>query len=96
MSKRDEYVEKLKSQLDQWNAEVTKWEGKSREAQASMHAEMDKQLEAYRRQRDQALEQLRKVQSASGEAWVDLMRGADDAWAKMREAFERARTHFGK
>jgi len=49
-----------------------------------------------RRQRDQALEHMKRVQAASGEAWVDLVRGADEAWAKMREALEKARTHFNK
>ncbi|HET9404081.1 MAG TPA: hypothetical protein VFO57_05835 [Burkholderiales bacterium] len=96
MSKRDQYVEKLKAQLDEWNAEVAKWEAKSRGAQADMRVEYEKQLETFRRQRNQALEQMRKVQAATGDAWVDLVRGADDAWAKMREAFEKARTHFHK
>jgi hypothetical protein len=39
---------------------------------------------------------MRRIQSSSGEAWIDLMRGADDAWARMREAFEKARSHFQK
>jgi hypothetical protein len=53
-------------------------------------------LTELRRQRDHALEQMKRVQAASGEAWVDLVRGADDAWAKMREALEKARSHFNK
>jgi hypothetical protein len=96
MSKRDQYVEKLKAQLDEWNAEAAKWEAKTRGAQADMRIEYEKQLEAFRRQRDQATQQMHKVQAATGDAWVDLVRGADDAWAKMREAFEKARTHFHK
>jgi hypothetical protein len=96
MSKRDEYVEKLKGQLDQWNAEVAKWEAKAQKAQAGARAEYDKHLNDLRRQRDQALEQMKRVQAASGEAWLDLVRGADDAWAKMREALEKARSHFNK
>lgn len=96
MNKRDEYVEKLKKQLDQWNSEVAKWESKAKQAQSGVRAEYEKQLQAYRQHRDQALEHMHRVQSASGEAWVDLMRGADDAWAKMREAFEKARSHFQK
>jgi len=36
------------------------------------------------------------VQSATRDAWKDLSRGADDAWAKMRESFEKARSHFQK
>ena len=96
MDKRDEYVEKLKKQLDQWNAEVSKWEAKAAQAQAGARAEYEKQLQAFRQQRDQALEHMRRVQAASGDAWVDLMRGADDAWARMRDAFNKARSHFQK
>ena len=96
MSKRDEYVDKLKAQLDQWNTEVAKWEAKAQKAQANARIEYDKHLKEVRRQRDQALEQMKKVQAATGDAWVDLVRGADEAWAKMREALEKARSHFNK
>ena len=96
MVNRDEYIEKLKAQLDQWNAETAKWEAQAKEAQAGMRAEFEKQLAAFRQRRDQAIEQLRKVQSASGDAWMELARGADEAWAKMSEAFEKARSQFKK
>jgi lipid II:glycine glycyltransferase (peptidoglycan interpeptide bridge formation enzyme) len=96
MINRDEYVEKLKQQLDQWNAEVSQWESKAKLAQESMRAEYEKQLAAYRSKRDHALEQLSKVQSATGEAWKEFARAADDAWARMSEAFEKAGSHFKK
>ena len=96
MNKRDQYVEKLKSQLDAWNADVAKWEAKSKSAQADMRAEYEKHLESLRRHREQALEQMRKLQAETGDAWIDLVRGADDAWARMREAFEKAQSHFHK
>ena len=96
MSQRDEYLNKLKAQLDQWNAEVSKWEARAKGAQADVRIEYDKQLETYRHHRDQALEHMRKVQAATGDAWIDLVRGADDAWAKMKEAFEKANSHFRK
>jgi multidrug resistance efflux pump len=96
MSKRDEYVDKLKAQLDQWNTEVAKWEAKAQQAQAGARVEYEKQLKELRRQRDQALEQMKRVQAATGDAWVELVRGADEAWAKMREALEKSRSHFNK
>lgn len=96
MSQRDEYLNKLKAQLDLWSAEVTKWEAKTNVTQADMRIEYEKQLEAFRQQRDQALEHMHKVQAEAGDAWVDLTRGADDAWAKMKEAFEKASRHFNK
>jgi len=94
MKNRDEYVEKMKAQLDQWNGEIAKWETKARGAQAEARAEYDKHLDALRQRRDQALYQMKLLQSAAGEAWVDMMRGTDQAWASMREAFDKASTHF--
>jgi len=94
MTKRDEYVEKMKAQLDQWNGEIAKWEAKAAEAQAGARAEYDKQLEALRQHRDQALYQMKLMQSAAGDAWMEMMRGTDEAWARMREAFDKASSHF--
>ena len=96
MKNRDEYVAKLKGQLDQWNAEAGKWEAKAKVAQAGMKAEYEKQLEHYHKRRDEALARLREVQSASADAWSEMMRGADAAFKSMQEAFERARSKFDK
>jgi len=96
MSNRDAYVAKLKAQLDEWNAEVSKWGAKAKGAQADVRIEYEKQLEGFRQQRDQAMEQMHQVQAAAGDAWLDLMRGGDDVWAKAHEAFAKARSHFHK
>jgi hypothetical protein len=82
---RDEYVQKLKSQIDQWNAQAAKWEAQS-----------TKQVEEFRARRDAALAELRRVQNASLDAWQDMMRGADAAFKSMRDAFEKARQQFGR
>lgn len=94
MDKRDEYVEKMKAQLDQWNGEIAKWEAKANLAQAEARAEFDKRLEAVRQQREQAMVQLRLMQTAAGDAWLEMMKGTDEAWARMREAFDKASSHF--
>jgi multidrug resistance efflux pump len=73
------YVEKLKAQLDECNAEVREWEAKAKGTQADVRIEYKKQLEAFRRQRDQAVEQMRQIQAAAGDAWLDLVPGADEA-----------------
>lgn len=96
MLNRDEYVQKLKEQLDQWNAEAAKWEAKAKAAQDEMKVEYERQLALYRQRRDEGLQKLKEVQAASGEAWMELMRGADDAWKRMQDAFNQARSKFGK
>ena len=93
---RDEYVQKLKQQLDEWNGEATKWEEKTRLAQATMKAEAEKQLAALKGRRDEALYQMKLLHNASADAWRDVMSGADRAWKDLQEAIDRARSHFEK
>lgn len=94
MTSRDEYVQKLKSQLDQWNAQAARWEAQMQEAQGRMREEYARQLEQVKSRRDEMLYQMRLLQNASAEAWSDMARGADQAWKSVQEAFERARAHF--
>jgi len=93
---RDEYVAKLKSQIDQWNAEAAKWEAKAKQAQAGMQAEYQRQLEQFRTRRDAAMNELKRLQNSSTDAWKDMMQGADAAMKSMQAAFEKARSEFQK
>ena len=93
---QDEYVEKLKAQIDQWNAQVKDWEAKAAQAQDRVREQYLKSLGEVAAQRERVLVELRRVQAASMSAWQDMMRGADQAWKSMHEAFERARSEFGK
>ena len=96
MISRDEYIQKLKSQIDKWNAEAAKWEAKAKQAQAGMQAQYAKQLEQFHARRNEALAELRRMQNASADAWREMMRGADAALKSMQEAFEKARRQFDK
>lgn len=96
MINRDEYVQKLKSQIDQWNTEAVRWEEKAKQAQAGMKAEYERQLEQFHARREEAMAELRRVQSASTDAFSEMMRGADAAMRSMKEAFERASQSFNK
>lgn len=96
MTTRDEYVAKLKTQLDRWNADVTRWEAQTKTAQEDAKKQYVKQLELLRAQREKALYNLRLLDGASATAWGELTKGADEAWDRMRQAIEQARTHFEK
>jgi hypothetical protein len=85
MISRDDYVSKLKAQIDQWSAQAAKWE-----------AAGAKNVEQFRARRDEALAELRRVQSASANAWRDMMRGADSALKDVQQAFDKARRQFDK
>lgn len=96
MMNRDEYVQKLKTQIDAWNNEAGRWEERMRKAQAGMKAEYERQLQNFRRKSDEATAELRRLQSASVDAWTEMMRGAEASMKGMQEAFEKARRSFDK
>ena len=91
MISREEYVAKLKTQIDQWNAEMAKWEAKATQAGEKMQAQYHEQLVKFEAKRDEALAEMHRLQSASAEAWKDMMRGAENAMKSWQEAFDKYR-----
>jgi DNA anti-recombination protein RmuC len=93
-STRDAYVERLKAQLDDWNAQIDKLEARARQADAETRVEYEKQIEALRSRRDDMQNRLEDLRDAAGDAWRDLQKGADDAWEEIKAAFDTALTRF--
>ncbi len=96
MTDRDEYVQKLKAQIDEWNAEAARWEERARQAQGGIKTEYERQLETFREKSKQATAELARLQHASADAWLEMMRAADASMKGMQEAFDRARRSFDR
>ena len=94
MTDREEYVEKAKARIDQWNAEIDKMQARMREAEADARIQYQKNLEEMRAQRNQAEEELSKMQKASDQAWDDLQAGFDKSWGEIQSAFRSAMSRF--
>lgn len=96
MSKRQEYAEKLKAQIDEWNAELDKFEARAAQAGEELRHAYQEELEHLRRRRDEVAGELARVQKASDEAWDEVWKGAEEAWTVMKDAFARARSRFNE
>lgn len=94
MTDRDEYVEKMKAQLDQWNRQSAVWEAAAREATAEARIELEKQIGIMRSRADDLVYRMELLKDASTDAWQEIARGADEARKTMQDAFEKARFHF--
>lgn len=94
MATRQEYTEKLKSKLDEWNTKIDKLKAKSEAADADMRAEYREQIQTLKAKRSELQETVKKLQDASGDAWKDIKEGADDAWEALDEAFDNAMSRF--
>lgn len=94
MNNRDEYVEKLKAQLDQWYSQMATWEAATRGTTAEAKIELEKQVGIMKSRADDLVYRMELLKGASADAWQEVARGADEARKTMQDAFEKARFHF--
>lgn len=92
--KRDAYVEKLKSKLDQWNAEIDEIEAKADQTEAESKIEYEKQLEDLRAKRKNVEDKIVELQQAGDGAWEDLKAGVEIAWDSLGNAIKSAASRF--
>jgi hypothetical protein len=96
MLTREQYVEQMKKQLDEWNARLGKWEEEVQKAQANVKTRYEVQIQALERQRDETVKRLNETREASQAAWMEVSKGAEAAWKNMQSSFEKAWGEFQK
>jgi hypothetical protein len=94
MSERDAYVQKLKAQLDEWNAEIDRLEAQARQAGGDARLQYEKQVQSLREQRRDAETRLAGLRAATGDAWDQLREGVDQAWSDLKSGLEKASSAF--
>lgn len=87
MSKREEYVERLKAQLDAWNSDIEKLEGKARVASAETRTKIEEQVVSLKSRRDEAAVKFDALREATEEKWEELKDATEGAWAKLKDRF---------
>jgi uncharacterized coiled-coil DUF342 family protein len=96
MTKREEYIEKLNTQLKKWDEEIDKLEGKAGEFGAEAKDKYREQMQALRAQRDVAMKKMQELGAASESAWQQMATGMNQAWEAMKTAMEKAAASFTK
>lgn len=94
MIEREAYERKIRGQIEEWQAEIDMWSAVAKQSQADSQLKYNEQLKTLRERRDEAQEQLQKLQKASDGAWEDLRKGMEDGWREFGRAIETARERF--
>ena len=93
---REEYVERMKKQIDEWNVKLAQWGGEVQKAQANVRTQYEAQISALEEQRDELVKHLQETRDASQTAWMEVSKGAESAWKTMQSSFEKAWSEFQK
>ncbi|ODC02792.1 coiled coil domain-containing protein [Terasakiispira papahanaumokuakeensis] len=94
MSSKSAYEQKLKAQLDEWNAEIEQLKAKAEQASADAQLEYYRKIEELRERQQEANSKLLEMKDASGQAWEDLKLGAEAAWEALSTSIKSARERF--
>ena len=90
MSKRDQYVEKMKSQLDDMNAKLDKLAAKSKSAKKEMQAKYKQEMADLRAQSSRANAKLEELKNAGEDSWDSMVAEMD----KIGDAFKHSYNYF--
>lgn len=96
MRDRDEWVDRAKAKLDEWNEELDELEAKARVTQAEQKARYQRLLANLREYRDRLRNRISEIEESGDTAWDDLKEGAERGWNALQKGFQAAAEEFQK
>lgn len=89
MDARDACLQRLESELKEWNAKIVELRGAAREVDPLKRVELEKQLGGLRQQRDMLAWRLRQVRSSGNSGWQDFKKAMEIAWGELGQALDK-------
>jgi len=90
MDKRTEYVERLSSQMVEWDAQIEQLKIKATSAKPEARVECFNAIAALKQKRDEAAVKLQGISIADDDEWEELKKGAEEAWNEVRTVLRDA------
>lgn len=94
MLTKDEYVSQMQAKLDEWNAEIDELEARARKNQAQAAPGYNERLSELRAKKNEMSEQLKEIQSATGDAWQSLKLGTETMWKNLKTTLRESKDAF--
>lgn len=91
---REAYIEKFKSKLDEWNAEIDKLQAKAKGTHDMVLVSYNKQIEELKAKREDLKVKMSELHTRGEAAWEDLRDGIGTAWKNLGDSIEDAKTRF--
>ena len=86
MANREEYVTKMKAQLDEWNADLGKLEAKFADASDATKERLEPYLENVRDARDAAAKKLGELKNSGEASWESLQDDVEHVWKTFKQS----------
>lgn len=94
MATRDEYLEKMKVQLDEWNAEIGKLEAKLAKANEETRTRLEPHLAKAREAREAVMKKLAALKNASEASWESASDDVEHVWKVFKQSVKYFRSQL--
>lgn len=89
LEKKKKYLDKMDTQLYQWEANIEELKEKADRAKGDIKQEYHKQIDALNEKKDAARKKLQDLKAANEEVWADLKKIVDKSWTDMKRSIKR-------
>ncbi len=86
MANREEYIAKMKAQLDDWNADLGKLEAKLADASDATKERLAPYVENVRDARDAAAKKLSELKNSGEASWESLQDEVEHVWKTFKQS----------
>lgn len=94
MSSREEYIEKMKDQLDAWNRDIDTLEGRIATVTGPAREELRTRLEKTRASFEAGKVKLKEMQASGEASWKSLKDEAEHIWDTLRHSINYFRSQL--
>lgn len=94
METRKAYIDKMATQLKQWDDELQQLKTIADRAKADAKTEYYRQIDDLRARRENIQLKLNEIRNASDQAWENLKTGFEKGWSEFKTAFDSAKAKF--
>ena len=84
---KENYQQKIESQLDEWRADIDRLREKAKNATAETKLRYQENIDRLELKLDEGKSKLKDLKESGGEAWESIKDGADSIWDTMKATF---------
>jgi chromosome segregation ATPase len=98
MQTKDEYLAKLKAQLDEWEADLAHLREKAADASDDVKATLEEQIAGLKAKWEEGAERRQHIVDAADDKWEAIKDEAEEKWEELKvgvkESIERVKSMF--
>jgi len=95
ITEREEYVELMKAQIEEWNTDIDLLEDKSSNSGADLKEKADVLIGKLDQKLAEGQETLKNIAGTTDDSWVDLKADAEVIWKSIKTTVDETRKTLG-